>query len=369
MKYFIPAEVELDARSEGKSAASITIMAALTTAASFAFVTVADAAPPPKKPTTVQHTVSKPPPPPRTVTRSSTVSHPTTTTRTTNTPHITNTNTPHITNAPHITNTPFQNTVTPNNPGNTPRVDRRTLPQGPRGPTQAGLSPTGLKLGPHGPLATPARLPGGPNALAGAKPKFPVVTVNNKYFPINKGQKYMYVGGFKKFFVPLGVLGVVLIGGSYWYPDGYVSIAGPACTGYTPDGCELHWREVDFADGGDAPQCVQYCPQVGPPPAQIATLPPPPPIPQGACQMTIFSDPNFGGSSAPTGDNQPSLAESGWQNAVSSIQVQAGTWDFFPEDNFGGNPIRLTAGPYPMLAPDWDKKINSFMCVQPGPGA
>jgi len=347
----------LSNRSAVKSAAGVTSLCALAAAASFALITVAQAEPPkkPAKPAPAQHTVSRPPPPPRTVTRSPTVSHTTTTT--------------HPTNTPHITNTPFQNTVTPNNPGNTPQVDRRTLPQGPRGPTQVGLSATGLKFGPHGPLATPARLPGGPNALAAAKPKFPVVTVNNKYFPINKGQKYMYVGGFKKFFVPLGALGVVLIGGSYWYPDGYVSIAGPACTGYTPDGCELHWREVDFADGGDAPQCVQYCPQAGPPPAQIATLPPPPPIPQGACQMTIFSDPNFGGSSAPTGDNHASLAESGWQNAVSSIQVQAGTWDFFPEDNFGGNPIRLTAGPYPMLAPDWDKKINSFMCVQPGPGA
>ena len=177
------------------------------------------------------------------------------------------------------------------------------------------------------------------------------------------------MGGFKKFFVPLGVLGVVLIGGSYWYPDGYVSIAGPACTGYTPDGCELHWREVDFADGGDAPQCVQYCPQVGPPPAQIATLPPPPPIPQGACQMTIFSDPNFAGTSAPTGDNQPNLSLTGWRNEISSVQVQAGTWDFFSDENFGGEQMRLPAVPYPMLAPEWTKKIGSFMCVQPGPGA
>jgi hypothetical protein len=31
--------------------------------------------------------------------------------------------------------------------------------------------------------------------------------------------------------------------------------------------------------------------------------------------------------------------------------------------------MRLPAGPYPMLAPEWNKKIGSFMCVQPGPRA
>jgi hypothetical protein len=31
--------------------------------------------------------------------------------------------------------------------------------------------------------------------------------------------------------------------------------------------------------------------------------------------------------------------------------------------------MRLTAGTYPALTPDWDKKISSFMCVAPGPGA
>jgi len=39
------------------------------------------------------------------------------------------------------------------------------------------------------------------------------------------------------------------------------------------------------------------------------------------------------------------------------IQVQAGTWDFFSEENFGGESMRLSAGPYPMLAPEWSKRI------------
>jgi len=258
----------------------------------------------------------------------------------------------------------------PHGPTGTPRPGQRTIPSGPHGPTQVGLSQTGLKFGPHGPIATPAHLRRGPNALRPVRPKFPVVTVNNRYFPILRGQKFVHMGGRNRFFVPLGALGAVLIGGSYWNPDGYVSIAGPSCTGFTPDGCRLQWRMVDFVDGGGEPQCVQYCPVAGPPPPQIATLPPPLRLsPQGTCQLTIFSDRNFAGTAAPTGDNQQNLADSGWQNEISSIQVQSGTWDFFTGDDYGGNTMRLTAGTYPTLTPDWNKKINSFMCVAPGPGA
>jgi hypothetical protein len=266
--------------------------------------------------------------------------------------------------------TPPQRTAIPNRPIVTPQSGQRTIPPGSHGRTQAGQSPTGLKFGPHAPIVASAHLRRGPNALRPVRSKFPIVTVNNRYFPILRGQKFMHMGGRDRLFVPLGALGAVLIGGSYWNPDGYVSIAGPSCTGFTPDGCRLQWRMVDFVDGGGEPQCVQYCPVAGPPPAQIATLPSLSPLsPQGICELTIFSDPKFAGTSAPTGDNQQNLADSGWQNAISSIRVQAGTWDFFIDDNYGGNTMRLTAGTYPALTPDWDKKISSFMCVAPGPGA
>jgi len=340
-------------------AVSVAALMALAAAASFAFITVAPAQQPPTKPAPAP---TRPAPPPRTVTRSTPTVHTTTPTVRTTAPTV-------HTTTPIRPITPSQRTVIPSGPLGTPQSGRHTLPPGPLGPTQVGPSPTGLKLGPHGPLATPVHLPPGPNALPAVKPKFPVVTVNNRYFPIVKGQKFMHVGGHRRLFVPLGALGAILFEGSYWYPDGYVSIAGPYCAGYTPDGCELHWRMVDFDDGGGEPQCVQYCPLAGPPPAEVATLPPPPPLPEGTCQLTIFSNPNFAGTSAPAGDNQPNLSESGWQNAISSVQVQAGTWDFFSDDDYGGDTMRLTAGPYPMLTPDWDKKINSFMCVAPGPAA
>jgi hypothetical protein len=84
------------------------------------------------------------------------------------------------------------------------------------------------------------------------------------------------------------------------------------------------------------------------------------------CQTTIYSEPNFGGNSAPTGDIKPSLSETGWRNEISSIVVGAGTWDFFADENFAGESMRLSPGTYPTLSAEWTKRIGSFMCVQPG---
>ena len=144
-------------------------------------------------------------------------------------------------------------------------------------------SGTALKLGPGKPIATPVLtgLRPGPARRVLVRPNFPIVSVNNRFFPIVKGPRYIYVGGARRLFVPLTALGVVLIGGSYWYADGYVSVDRPYCTGLTPEGCSLHWRMVDLVDGGAEPQCVSYCPQVGPPPAQVAALPPASPASAG----------------------------------------------------------------------------------------
>jgi hypothetical protein len=207
-----------------------------------------------------------------------------------------------------------------------------------------------------------------PGGFPQTRPAFPVVQRNDRFWPLHKDHKFMWFGGHRRAFVPATVLGIILLGDSYWYPNGYVSMEGPACTGYTADGCQLEWRMVDFEDGGDAPQCVQYCPQAGPPPEQVATLPPPPPLsPDGACRTTIYSEPNFGGNSAPTGDSQPILSSTGWRDEIASIVVAAGTWDFFADENFGGESLRLAPGTYPYLAPEWTRRIGSFMCVEPGP--
>jgi hypothetical protein len=69
------------------------------------------------------------------------------------------------------------------------------------------------------------------------------VTVNNRYFPILRGQKFMHMGGRDRFFVTLGALGAVLIGGSYWNPDGYVLSRGRPVPGSRPmdAGCNGVW--------------------------------------------------------------------------------------------------------------------------------
>ena len=66
--------------------------------------------------------------------------------------------------------------------------------------------------------------------------------------------------------------------------------------------------------------------------------------------------PQFAGVSAPSDVDQPQLAEAGWKNEIASIQVKAGTWDFFTEDEFAGENMRLPPGPYPDLGPQWTKR-------------
>lgn len=50
---------------------------------------------------------------------------------------------------------------------------------------------------------------------------------------------------------------------------------------------------------------------------------------------------------------------------MASIQAIAGTWDFFTDDNYGGETIRLTPGEYRTLGENWTHQISSFMCVEP----
>jgi hypothetical protein len=205
---------------------------------------------------------------------------------------------------------------------------------------------------------------------------FPTVKVGNKVGPIFKtGPKRIWVGGRWKIFVALATIPVVRWGGGYYWPDAYVNVARPYCTGATADGCQVNWQPVNFEDGGRAFQCVQFCPRPGaPPPAQAVALTPPPAAPAapaaGACELTIYSEANFTGQDATTGEEQPTLSQTGWGGQIVSVQVKSGVWDFFAEENFTGNNMRLQPGAYQDLGPEWAKKINSFNCVMPAaPGA
>jgi hypothetical protein len=194
------------------------------------------------------------------------------------------------------------------------------------------------------------------------------IKIANKPWPIHKGpHKIWWKTGWKTF-VPFTAISVVLIGGAYYYPDAYVSVARPYCAGLTPDGCQLNWQEVPFEGGGSEWQCLTFCPRpdLPPPPRAVALVVPPPAPAGGRCELEIFADPKFTGANAQSDVDQPRLGDNGWKNEISSIQVKAGTWDFFSEDEFAGDNMRLPPGPYPELGPQWTKHIGSFMCVQGG---
>jgi hypothetical protein len=203
---------------------------------------------------------------------------------------------------------------------------------------------------------------------------FPVARLaNNRIAPIWRDHHRIWWGGRWRVFVPFAALGAVTYAGHYYYPDSYVGFARPYCSGVTDDGCQLNWQQVNFEDGGGDWQCVRYCqrPNALPPPQAVALAPQPPAeqqaqAPQGSCEVTIYSDANFAGTGVTTGDEQPTLSQSGWQNQIASIQVKTGTWDFFSDENFAGQAMRLQPGPYQDLGQEWSKKIGSFQCVQPG---
>jgi hypothetical protein len=196
-----------------------------------------------------------------------------------------------------------------------------------------------------------------------------VVVAGNRVVPVWRGgPRRIWRGNGWRTFVPLTALAVVAVGGSYLYADSYVAAARPYCEGVTPDGCRLNWRQVDFNDGDSDWQCVRYCPRPGalPPPKAVALVePPPPPQQQGTCEITIYPEPNLGGTGVTTSEEQPQLSASGWQNQIASIDVKSGLWDLFSDEEFTGETLRLEPGPYPDLGPEWTRKSGSLMCVQP----
>jgi hypothetical protein len=210
--------------------------------------------------------------------------------------------------------------------------------------------------GPKGVSAAKIQLGPGKVGPAATKPaNFQFVKLGNKVAPVWKsGPKKIWWGGGWKTFVPFAALGVVVIGGASY------------CAGVTPDGCRLNWQQVGFEDGGSEWQCVQFCPRPGlPPPPRTVALVAPPPVAQGTCEISIYSEPNFGGINATARDEQPTLSEIGWQSQIASVQVKSGTWDFFSDQQFTGETMRLAPGSYADLGPQWTKRAGSFMCVQP----
>jgi hypothetical protein len=245
------------------------------------------------------------------------------------------------------------------------------IAQGPgNGPGSKGQGGKGqgIAQGPNGKGGKGKGIAQGPNAKGGKNGppnvNINVTVINNRTVNIFRGPRRIFVGGAWTTLIAATALTPLVIGSTYFDPDGYVPVAEPVCRGQTPEGCTLNWQSVPTDGGGTNTQCVQYCRRGRTVPvAQPQALTSYAEAPAG-CSLVIYAEPNFGGQSAPTSDNQPDLSSVGWDKAISSIEVQAGSWDFFTVDNFGGDSMQLTPGKYGNLDADWNKQISSFMCSQ-----
>jgi len=210
---------------------------------------------------------------------------------------------------------------------------------------------------------------------------------------INRDRRRIFVNNRWRTLIPLIALGTFMYDDDTYYADGYVSMAEPGCTGYAEDGSRLRWMAVPTEDGGSEYQCVAYSTQrnrtvteITVPEEPMAEAPPVAPpsttgvgpasepavaspesgaVPATGCELLIYSEANFKGLSAPVDENQTSLSEDGWQNEIASLQIKSGTWDFYSDEAYAGEMMRLSAGSYPTLDPKWNKHIGSFMCSAP----
>ena len=283
---------------------------------------------------------------------------------------------------------------------------KKTLTQVPGGKKTLTLGPGGKKTLTQGPgvkktltqgpgvKKTLTQGPGGKKILTeGPSGKFAKTDGRHHRIGINRDRRRIYVNNRWRTLIPLIALGTFMYDDETYYADGYVSMAEPVCTGYTEDGSRLRWMAVPTEDGGSEYQCVAYSTQrnrtvteITVPEEPMAEVPPavqrettgigpaneppaassePPAAPATGCELLIYSETNFKGVSAPVDESQSSLSEDGWQNEIASLQIKSGTWDFYSDEDYAGEMMRLGAGSYPTLDPKWSKHIGSFMCSAP----
>jgi beta/gamma crystallin len=236
---------------------------------------------------------------------------------------------------------------------------------GKTGPGSLKVGPGGLKQGPVGGLKPP---PGGFKPAPGN-----IGVINGRYVNIFRGPRQIWWAGAWVSLAALAVIPAVWIAGLEYEPWGYVALAEPVCSGVTPEGYRLTWRDVPTDTGVLIPQCVAYYPRgraapavaVGAVPGQAvgAAQPVAAAMAQG-CLVEIYSQVAFTGMSSDVAADQPRLSDYGWDKQISSLDVKSGTWDFYSESDYGGQMVRLPPGQYQNLE-GWDKQISSFMCTQP----
>jgi len=289
-----------------------------------------------------------------------------------------------------VTHVPTGNKTLTQGPGS-----KKTLTHVPSGNKTLTQGPGSKKILTKGPgvKKTLTQGPGSKKILTkGTSSKF-AKTGGRHRIGINRDRRRIFVNNRWRTLIPLIALGTFMYDDDTYYADGYVSMAEPGCTGYAEDGSRLRWMAVPTEDGGSEYQCVSYSTQrnrtvteievpdepmaeappvappsttgVGPASEPAVASPEPGAAPATGCELLIYSEANFKGLSAPVDENQTSLSEDGWQNEIASVQIKSGTWDFYSDEDYAGEMMRLSAGSYPTLDPKWTKHIGSFMCSAP----
>jgi hypothetical protein len=85
-------------------------------------------------------------------------------------------------------------------------------------------------------------------------------TIGGHRYSVWRGKHRFRHGGNWRTFAALSALGSIAIGSSDYYPYAYISAPEAYCDGFTEDGCQLSWRDVETVEGDTVEQCVAYCP-------------------------------------------------------------------------------------------------------------
>lgn len=153
--------------------------------------------------------------------------------------------------APRTVTRPAATPRTVTRPRATPRVVTQPRSAGPR-VVAPGAAP---RVAPSATRnVTAARLRGVPARGAGR-----AVVGGHRYSAWRSGYRVRHGSGWRTF-VALGTLGAIAIGATQYYPYAYISAPQPYCEGFTEDGCELRWQDVETVEGDIVSQCVAYCP-------------------------------------------------------------------------------------------------------------
>jgi hypothetical protein len=85
-------------------------------------------------------------------------------------------------------------------------------------------------------------------------------TIGGHKYSVWRGSHRFRHGGNWRTFGALSALSIIVIGSSDYYPYAYISAPEAYCDGFTEDGCQLSWHDVETVEGDTVEQCVAYCP-------------------------------------------------------------------------------------------------------------